>query len=68
MAKLKAIRAEKGLTQAGLAITSGIDSRRISMIENSRYIPNDGEKEKLAKALGVDVDDIGWCRVLCPTD
>jgi len=32
------------------------------MIENSRYIPNDGEKEKLAKALGVDVDDIGWCR------
>jgi transcriptional regulator with XRE-family HTH domain len=53
------LREEKGLSQQELSDLSGIARDRISMIETGIIsCPLEAWKEKLARALGVEIDKI----------
>jgi transcriptional regulator with XRE-family HTH domain len=58
MHKLKEIRFFNRITQPLLALKTGIQQSRISLIENSLVMPRDEEKKKIAKALGIKMQDI----------
>ncbi len=58
MNRLKVIRAEKRITQFRLALLSNITQSRLSYLENSLLAPTEEEKARLARALGVTVQDI----------
>ncbi len=46
------------MTIYDLSIKTGIDPGRISLIERKYKTPRDDEKEKIAEALGVGVEEI----------
>lgn len=56
--KLKQVRLQKGLSQAGLAEKSGINSNYYAKIERSEIKPSVEILEKIIKALGVKSSDI----------
>ena len=58
MNKLKEIRFFKEVTQPLLALKSGIQQSRISLIQNELVTPREEEKRKIAKALNLKVEDI----------
>jgi len=58
MNKLKEARFFKHITQPLLALKTGIQQSRISLIENELVEPKDEEKQEIAKALGVKKKDI----------
>lgn len=53
--RLRLLRAEHRITQIVLSRKSGVQPARISLIENGHVEPTDGERARLAKALGADV-------------
>lgn len=55
---LKALRAERGLTQAELASAVGVSRKTINTIENRVFIPSTLLALGLAKVLDVSVHDI----------
>lgn len=55
---LKAIRKMRGMTQADLATASSIHRITIARYETGAVEPNIKSAERLAKALGVTVDDL----------
>ena len=61
---LKKARALRGYRQIDLWARTGIQMSKISRIENGLIQPTDREKEKLAKALGLQVDAIAYLEVL----
>ncbi|MGN0807948.1 MAG: helix-turn-helix domain-containing protein [Candidatus Coproplasma sp.] len=58
MAKLKAFREGKNLTQGELAYMCGIDKTALCCYETGKRIPNMHTMTKLAQALGVTLSDI----------
>lgn len=56
--KLKAIRAEKKMTQEQLAKKAGISRTTLAMIENEKAVPDGHTIAALVKALGVSADAI----------
>lgn len=56
--RLKALRAERGWSQADLAERSGVSKVHIARIETSQREPTLGVIEKLAKALKVRAGDL----------
>jgi transcriptional regulator with XRE-family HTH domain len=56
--KLKEIRFYRNLRQIDLQKMSGIDTARISYIENEVFDPTENEKKKLMKALNLGIDEI----------
>ncbi|MBN1546013.1 MAG: helix-turn-helix transcriptional regulator [Syntrophaceae bacterium] len=58
MNNLKEIRFFNNVSQALLALETGIQQARISLIENSLVVPRPDEKQKIAKALRVSIEDI----------
>ena len=56
--KFRETRVLKRVSQYLLALESGVSQTRISLIENELVIPRDDEKEKIAGALGLKVEDI----------
>lgn len=58
--RLRALRAGVGLSQRGIAATTGISESRYWRIENSYDEPTDTERAKLAKALRVNEDALGF--------
>jgi putative transcriptional regulator len=56
--RLLALRAERGLTQAGLAERVGVTRKTINTVENTVFIPSTLLALKLSRALGVPVEDI----------
>ena len=58
--KLRMIRAEKEMSQWSLSKETGIHQSKISLFERGFITPNDEEKEGIAKALRVSVDEIAW--------
>ncbi len=58
MNQLKVVRASHRMTQFRLGLKAGILQSRLSLIENDLIDPREDEKEKLAKALGVAVEEI----------
>jgi putative transcriptional regulator len=55
---MKLLRAQRDLTQAQLADLSGITRKSINAIESGRMVPSTILALKLARALGVKVEDI----------
>jgi DNA-binding XRE family transcriptional regulator len=58
--KLKAIRAERMESQWSLSRETGIHQSKISLFERGYIKPSDDEKQKIADALNVSVDQIDW--------
>jgi len=56
--QLKAIRAQRGLTQADLAVMAGVSRKTINTIENDVFIPSAFLALKLAQTLELKVEDI----------
>ncbi|QDE40364.1 helix-turn-helix domain-containing protein [Luteibacter pinisoli] len=56
--RLKVLRAERNLTQADLADLVATTRKSINAIEASRMVPSTLLALKLARALGVAVEDI----------
>jgi transcriptional regulator with XRE-family HTH domain len=53
-------RARKRFTQWDIRLATGIHQSKLSLIERGYVTPSDEEKEALAGALGVAVDEIQW--------
>jgi putative transcriptional regulator len=56
--RLLELRAERGLTQAALAETVGVSRKTINTVENGVFVPSTALALKLARALGVPVEEI----------
>ena len=63
---MRRIRKERGLTQAELALATGLGPVQISRIERGVQEPRFATLERLAEALGVSVDAF-WTFCLEPT-
>lgn len=55
-AKLKRLRAEKGLSQAALEEISGVNCKLLSKYENERIVPSADTLRKIAEALQISAD------------
>lgn len=55
--KIKKIRVAKGLAQKEVALTIGIDRAQYSRIESGKVEPTISSLLKIAKALGVRIED-----------
>lgn len=55
---MKLLRAQRGLTQAQLAELSGITRKSINAIESGRMVPSTILALKLARTLGVAVEEL----------
>jgi transcriptional regulator with XRE-family HTH domain len=58
MNKLREVRVVKRITQFRLRLSTGIHQSKISMLENDLIQPSQDEKQRLAKALGTEVENI----------
>lgn len=59
--RLKALREERGLSQAQLANASGIDKSAIARYETGRTLPGIDRAVTLARALDCSVDVLAGC-------
>ncbi len=59
--KIRELRANAGLTQNDLASRAGLPQSHISRLENAEHSATHFTLEKIAKALGVPVDEIDPC-------
>lgn len=51
---------ESGTTLEELVETSGLEVKLVKAIAAGNYTPSPTERQRLANALGVSVDDIAW--------
>ena len=58
MSKLRETRVVKGLTQFDLRMRTGIHPTKISHFEHGYLSPSETEQVKLARALGVRIEDL----------
>lgn len=56
--RMKALRAERKMTQADLAEAVGVTRKTVNTVENQVFIPSTLLALKFAQALGVSVDDL----------
>jgi putative transcriptional regulator len=56
--RLRELRAERDLTQAGLAELVGVSRKTINTVENGVFIPSTVLALKIARALGRPVEEI----------
>lgn len=56
--RLREIRFFKRINQYQLALQTGLTQSRISIIENGYVTPKDDETGRLARALGVSIDEL----------
>ncbi|HAA15540.1 MAG TPA: transcriptional regulator [Cytophagales bacterium] len=55
---IKVERAKKNITQAELALQVGVSRKTINTIETGRFVPTTVTALRIARALGVSVEDI----------
>jgi putative transcriptional regulator len=55
---LRVLRVTSGLTQAELADIIGVSRKTINTVENGVFVPSTVLALKLARALGVSVEDL----------
>ena len=63
MARVKSISdwlADRGLTPAGLVQASGVERRVVEAIADGRYTPSPDQRQRIAAALGLSVEQIAW--------
>ena len=58
--RLKDFRTELGLTQAELAERVGVTRKTVNTVENGVFTPSATLAIKLARALGVTVEQLFW--------
>lgn len=58
MSQLKLIRFLRGMSQFQLRLISGVSATKLSFIENGMVEPNEDEKLRIAKALGVRPEEL----------
>ncbi|ARK21370.1 helix-turn-helix transcriptional regulator [Sporosarcina ureae] len=58
MDRMKEIRVRKGMKQKDIALEAGLSKASISLYENSKGNPSMNSAFKVARALGVTVDDL----------
>ena len=51
---------QSGLTTDALSQAAGLDPSRAAAIALGRWTPSPAERQKVAAALGVAVDDVAW--------
>lgn len=51
---------KKGISLLEIADRSGLDLPKVRAIFMNRWTPSPSEREKIAKALEVPIDDIAW--------
>lgn len=56
--RLREVRAERGLTQAELAELAGVSRKTINTVENGIFIPSTLLALRLARVLGLRVEDL----------
>jgi len=61
---LRQFRAERGLSQAAIAVLSGLSQREVSLVERGQVRPRPETVVKLAKALGIDAQRMA---LICAT-
>jgi transcriptional regulator with XRE-family HTH domain len=49
-----------GITTVQLAEAAGLDAKLVKAIVGGNYTPGPSERQRLAAALGVEVDDVSW--------
>jgi cyanate lyase len=54
---------QHGLSAADLISRSGLDPHRVQAILLGRWTPSPSERQKIAAALGLAIDDIAWGHV-----
>lgn len=57
--KFKQARQLAGMTQVGLAEEAGIPQSHVSNLEQGKFFPQKETREKIEKALGMEIDWIG---------
>jgi transcriptional regulator with XRE-family HTH domain len=55
--------AERGLSLAELAGASNLERRVVEAAVHGRYTPSPQQRQRLAAALGVGVDEVAWGHV-----
>ncbi|MEV0926071.1 helix-turn-helix transcriptional regulator [Streptomyces spongiicola] len=63
-ARLRALRADVGLTGAALAQEAGVGQPTVSKVENGRMVPSPDVLDRLSGALGLDESTAGEVRAL----
>ena len=56
--RIKARRAEQGMTQAQLAEAVGVTRKTVNTVENRIFVPSTILALKMAEALGASVDEL----------
>ncbi len=51
---------ENGMSVARLAETAGLDARTVKAIVTGNYTPSPSQRQLLAAALGVRIDEVSW--------
>lgn len=51
---------ETGTSLQQLVEASGLEAKLVKAIATGNYTPSPSERERLATALGVSIDDIAW--------
>ena len=51
---------ETGITVEQLIASAGLDAKLVKAIVSGNYTPSPFERQKLAAALDVSIDDISW--------
>ncbi|MFF8098274.1 helix-turn-helix domain-containing protein [Streptomyces sp. NPDC016640] len=63
-ARLRALRADAGLTGAALAQQAGVGQPTVSKVENGRMVPSLDVLDRLSRGLGLDESTVGEVREL----
>lgn len=56
--QLKAVRMSRRMALWGLAAKAGVSATMLSAIERYDYAPRESSREKIARALGIAVNDV----------
>jgi transcriptional regulator with XRE-family HTH domain len=57
---------ELGLSIEELARRSGLARERVEAIADGRWLPGPADRERIAKAFGLEVKDISWGHTMNP--
>jgi transcriptional regulator with XRE-family HTH domain len=57
---------EQDLTIDDLAERSGLELERMASIALGRWTPSPNDRERIAKAMGISVDEISWGHTMDP--
>ena len=66
MKSIDQLLADRGLTMAELAEQAQLESGRVEAIVHGRWTPSPTERQRIAAALSVSVDEIIWGHTMDP--